>query len=949
MWIVSGPFGAGVVTQDSKREINKVLKTNDNYTVGRKKDFPLWIDSKKVSNNHCTFLVGDFSEDDMANPDARPKIQVRNDREGNKTIGIAEKGEEDKNNVEYIVGGVTQDLREGQENTGSNGQKFAVLLHLLEVGRYRPKHVGNWARVHITPVLRSGVTHYITSAYSPTCQLAACLINGINIVKLEWLNELISVADSAFENSSFDLPGRSKYRPAFSSTLDSRHKRFEVWDPSDKRHHVFSSLRFLCAGEKNREIDPQLRFMIESGEGAIETFDVRCTARKTKWNRALSRGKAKEGKTLVVLGEEPGIISAAGEDGWKELVDESRSFGLVFKSTDDVIMAVLDNDISNLKGGISPDGVEDEDHRDSSPIPDVIPNSIPEEQTNPPQTADSQEPPPRRRPPPRRASSQVPEPEPPSAHAAEPAPESSSRRLPSRRATRQSSQPPEPPAAQEPTPQAEAAPRRRLPPRRVVADNSSDSPATLSTPQPSIPVVVDYTAPSRQRTVPRRAPKRALGSTDFGSRESSAAPEERVTKKYKALFEESDPAKDTTTSLAEMIEGTQLSQTMSSGKSKPVTQLGTVQEQEEVEMEISQTQTTGTGASSSQTGRKRKVIAISDDEEMAGVEEALAPSGSGSRMGSVAPPPSKRVAVEAVNSVEPVSQPTPTAKPPSSKATEKDTGGGAEPGKPDTDDAFLKAVASTKRGKKNEDNFDREFNNLKISKPELDQQTREEDQWAVLDQFGDDSGIRGNFMVIVQFDAPRSKRPAHVQEKNPEWDGVPNFKKFKKKNAATNPTSQTRRAKVDLVVSEQHAYGLGPDYWKEEDTSQARAFDQSESVIKTTQTQTQGTQSTGAAIVIKDSDSEEEEAPKPKTRKKASTVPKKTMKSQPLFLADSASEDDDGDGSEVPEATLDSAPPSNQQARNTRARKAKAQPIIVDDDSDDDAMFKGIRAKGRRR
>ena len=39
----------------------------------------------------------------------------------------------------------------------------------------------------------------------------------------------------------------------------------------------------------------------------------------------------------------------------------------------------------------------------------------------------------------------------------------------------------------------------------------------------------------------------------------------------------------------------------------------------------------------------------------------------------------------------------------------------------DTDAAFLQALASTKRGKRREDDFDREFNNLRISKPEIGQ------------------------------------------------------------------------------------------------------------------------------------------------------------------------------------------------------------------------------------
>ncbi|EPS98827.1 hypothetical protein FOMPIDRAFT_90487 [Fomitopsis schrenkii] len=60
---------------------------------------------------------------------------------------------------------------------------------------------------------------------------------------------------------------------------------------------------------------------------------------------------------------------------------------------------------------------------------------------------------------------------------------------------------------------------------------------------------------------------------------------------------------------------------------------------------------------------------------------------------------------------------------------------------PDTDEVFLKAVALTKKGKRTEDTFDREVNNLRISRPELEA-TPERDAWAVLDKFGDDRDVR---------------------------------------------------------------------------------------------------------------------------------------------------------------------------------------------------------------
>lgn len=144
-------------------------------------------------------------------------------------------------------------------------------------------------------------------------------------------------------------------------------------------------------------------------------------------------------------------------------------------------------------------------------------------------------------------------------------------------------------------------------------------------------------------------------------------------------------------------------------------------------------------------------------------------------------PVNKRRAIENVNSVEPTSSDLSQAKTfvkPSSTITDKPRTG-AIAGQPDRDPDFLKAIASTKRGKKQEDEFDREFNKLKISKPELNQQDAEE-EWNVLEDFGDDSGLRGNFMVIMEMDVYKteSMRPKKVY--NTQWSGKPNFKKFKK-------------------------------------------------------------------------------------------------------------------------------------------------------------------------
>lgn len=171
--------------------------------------------------------------------------------------------------------------------------------------------------------------------------------------------------------------------------------------------------------------------------------------------------------------------------------------------------------------------------------------------------------------------------------------------------------------------------------------------------------------------------------------------------------------------------------------------------------------------------------------------KARAPDGDADiEMADSTAPSSKRRAVESADTVQPQAPVRAASKPPSrrapkpaSKSTESHQRlTGAAPGKPDTDEAFLTAVASTKKGKRAEDTFDREFNNLRISRPELEA-APERAAWSVLDDFGDDSNMRGNFMVIVELDVPEKPRSAALRrgdDGRADWVGRPDFKKFKK-------------------------------------------------------------------------------------------------------------------------------------------------------------------------
>ena len=326
----------------------------------------------------------------------------------------------------------------------------------------------------------------------------------------------------------------------------------------------------------------------------------------------------------------------------------------------------------------------------------------------------------------------------------------------------------------EPIPEFSQVPK---PPRRLTRRVTSQPPADLETsappqsPEPISYSLLEPPTPARSSRLKRRV---GVASVNVQSGSESQAfslgiedtINEPPVKKFKALFDASNPERE---SLSTQTETQTRSRTMWSGNEGPI--LSVLQEEEEEESQIG-----GINSNPSPPppppprASKRRLESVDENSEM-DVEA------SGDTFSA------KKRAVENVNAVErsegPLKPPSTRAasKPPSSVIPAKKDKQGAAPGKPDTDAAFLKAIASTKRGKKAEDKFDREFNNLKISKPELGQEEPEE-EWGVLADFGDDTGLRGNFMVVVELDVYKKDKQNSVT--NHAWAGKPNFKKFKK-------------------------------------------------------------------------------------------------------------------------------------------------------------------------
>ncbi|KAF8966816.1 hypothetical protein BDZ97DRAFT_1985838 [Flammula alnicola] len=806
MWVALGPFDGEVVGEAGFQK-PKLLKPNSSYVVGRK-DRPLLVNNKKVSHDHCEFIVGDHTIDDASNPSSRPLLEVVNRIKKVKMLSITRDGKE--KNVEPSA---KMELEHGDIVSLISGITITVEWRPLCAYSSTPRGKGSipidacaslGIKLVYTP--HTEITHHLISHYVANLSTATSLLSLSRFVKPEWLREVLRLGNLPRHNEEatgtsledhFILPLESKFRPSFSPSLLPSQKKFEIWEPNEERVNLFNACRFICLHEKVREVDGEIKEAIHRGGGTLETFDIHSGV--SKFNRALTRSQAKEGKKTVVVGDPDLMQAAIGSEDWGQFLAEATSFTLAILPPSKIIQAVLEVDVQVLFLSVSTDteGSAAQQPRTLSPLPDVVPNTL----SNEPSMESSS------------SSSQVAGP---------------SRKLVRRTTSRSGSREPSipPTFGSETVDESMARPRRGLT-RRVAGGapliTGLDDPSAVIDAVPNLetrkrsppPSIYDFTAPTPARSSKLKRRVGVGGPDGQIGLESPAllsGIEETIRepplKKFKALFEASNPnGPDAETfGLADSmpIDSSSQTQTQSDVQSRPLRSMGASNLAVLREEEEEATQS-GLASSVGQRGHKRRLESVGEDIDMETVDHN---GGSDTAL-----PAAKKRAVENVNSVGRnddapmvLAATRAASKPPSTIAPAKDKRG-APAGKPDSDAAFLKAIASTKRGKKAEDAFDREFNQLKISKPEIDNRDPEE-EWGLLAEFGDDSGLRGNFMTVVdmdlyQKDPNRQKNPA-----NHSWDGKPNFKKFKKKVVGMP------RSKVEVFLNEENDYGMGAAYWK---------------------------------------------------------------------------------------------------------------------------------------
>ncbi|KAJ9125416.1 hypothetical protein QFC22_000376 [Naganishia vaughanmartiniae] len=135
------------------------------------------------------------------------------------------------------------------------------------------------------------------------------------------------------------------------------------------------------------------------------------------------------------------------------------------------------------------------------------------------------------------------------------------------------------------------------------------------------------------------------------------------------------------------------------------------------------------------------------------------------------------------------------------------------------DTEFLQTVTKARKGAKNLDEFDLEFNALKIARPKKSAPVKVYgaglfDASRIYNSVLDlDTDVTGNFIKIERVNLFRKdKSKDQDRAANQDWGGRPNFKKFKKQVIS-------RRSPVKLNLAPAADFGIGLDYWPDKKTA----------------------------------------------------------------------------------------------------------------------------------
>ncbi|KAF9242787.1 hypothetical protein BU15DRAFT_43327 [Melanogaster broomeanus] len=772
MWLITGPFDGEV--GDVTTTKTKLLKTGRKIPLGRK-DRQLVVSNKKISRDHCEFTVGPYTQDDMVNPSFVPTLEIYNAKE--KPMSIDRDGE-----AAIVNPSCSCELKSGDKIHIVVGISLGV--HWRRIACFFPPARGLPSissedciamGISVLTSASSLATHHLTPKYELTIPSTTSLLSATQLVKVEWLHELIRLGSMPDDTHPlkltplehfFNPPLESKYRPVFSPALSPSLKSFKFWEPNEERLHLLKGYRFVLLGDSDGEVDRDMRELITRGEGEYEGFPM--TAGQAKWRQMLAKANRKleeVGLKVVIVARERIVQVTVGSVKWQEMVADAQSLSLPVVNVDTILNAVINTDAtlitdSSTQGSLIPA---------FSSLPDFVPNTHPDEPSLPIVLG-------------KKLS--------PEKH------EGVALKSPS------SMPPSEIPGLVIPPPPRKVCKNCSLTCLRIQTDlfktlvrrakpsSTSSSKEEAAPPNVSNETQMEnlaFTLPplppmARSTRLKRRAATAACSPAPEEPAAAGEPSQEPPLKKFKALFDASDPDK----MAAEGPSNLQAAYDTAMGGSISITRNSE-----------SLTQSDSRSLRLQTAVRPRRLGAVAEEEEESDCQRHLGESAHSLNSEPI-PQELQELHVDGVQGPAVGRKVKPNQ--------EKASSGQIHP--VDTDRAFLTALASKKRGKKTEDAFDREFNKLRISRPDVQRQ-EEEQAWENLGDFDTDvRNIRGNFMVVIDLVVFRDSCPPRTTTAMHDFDGRANYKKFKK-----TPTLSSR-APVELVVKSENDYGLGSGMFK---------------------------------------------------------------------------------------------------------------------------------------
>ncbi|KAI6001982.1 hypothetical protein EDD15DRAFT_1570200 [Pisolithus albus] len=862
MWLISGPFDDEAGNVATTK--TKLLVAGKKYNLGRK-DRQLVVNNKKISRDHCDFTVGPYAEESLDDPCFVPRLEIYNAKE--KAMSIDRGGEP------LIVDPLSPyELQSGDTINIVVG--IAVKVEWKRITCFLPpaRNLPSIPRqdcaslgISVVSTTHALVTHHITPKYEFTVPLATSLLSAVQLVKVEWLQECIRLGTTEDDTNPFKS---TPLEQAFVLPLESKFRpAFSPGLPS-----TYKTFKFWEPNEERLNFLNGYRFVLLANKNGEVDGDTR---------ELCLRGG----------GEYDGFPLTSGHAKWRQMLAKAKR-----KKEEVGINVVIVTDDRAIQATVGPTKWQEmatDAQTMSVPIVTVetllnavisINVSVLLSTSNPHQLENSS--------PPVRDVNARPD---------EPCLASASSRQEGMEANHQSNPPLLVEAeisnsrsrSRQPATEVKVQPppsRRQL--IRSVKPLSTSSDKDRSN-MPGLPSSSDLGAtvpPAASTNRPKLKRRAATPTTGTASIVDSILSEKETSrepplKKFKALFDASDPDKLSADAPNDLDS--------TNHTAPPMQVLDAVAEEEE------------------ESVHTRPVLSQSlpsapPPNQLALAQRARTPAREISR-GTLATKNVEKGRVDTAGDQMPSERNQPTRQ-------------------LDTDQAFLTAVASRKRGKKGEDDFDREFNKLRISKPDI--HGGQEEDWAVLGDFDNDvRNIRGNFMVVMEVDIYRDGRPRETAPARRDYDGKPNFKKFKK-----TPTPSSRYP-VELVIKADDDYGVGPGYWKDSTAIKDSTLPPSQPGVQRR-----------PRTILESEDEDAEELPIAKKPRKQPAARAAKSQTAPLFL----DSDDESTQAGSSQRFTQGRGGSNQGVHAGRERGNKRH-IIADDDSDEEAAFKGFRKKRKVR